>query len=298
MEKPNRPIKKNPPKILYHYTSIDGLKGILDSRCLWASQIHFLNDTQEFNYSIDILKKLVSEFKEGLPPKKALSTVPLKPEECLRSFYGLTEDIFKIEAISKLPVCVFSFSENGNLLSQWRGYCPPGGGYSIGFRSELLIPWLKTKKLLIEPCIYIENEQEIILRNEFTKKRDTLIKRVTSEPEKSVEIIQEVWFDFFMEFSRIASVFKHPAFHEECEWRIISEPLENKQMSFDVRKSMFLPYLEINFNDIQPFPIDLIIIGPGPEQHLARFSLLQFLLEKNLREISIKESSTPYRELM
>lgn len=299
MEEPDRTVseQKQPPH-LYHYTSIEGLKGILESRCLRASQIHFLNDTQEFRYSIEILKKLISEFKNDLPQQRAIRRSPIKPEELLSDFFGLTKDMFGIDVISRLPICVFSFSQKADLLSQWRGYCPPSGGYSIGFRSELLTPWLKTKKLFIEPCVYDEREQEIIIRNDIIKRKETLLKRLTSEPEKSDEILKRVWFDFFMEFSRLASVFKHPAFHEECEWRIISDLIPSNRLAFMVRNSIFLPYFEINFGEINPFPIDEIIIGPAPEQSLARLSLIQFLINMGLQGISIKESSTPYRKLM
>src|SRR4030042_493883 len=94
MKEPKRTNEKKPPERLYHYTSIDGLKGILDSRCLLASQIHFLNDTQEFKYSFDILKKLISEFKGRLPKERAVAVPPLRPEEWLSIFYDVTEKMY------------------------------------------------------------------------------------------------------------------------------------------------------------------------------------------------------------
>jgi hypothetical protein len=36
------------PKLLYHYTTLDGLLGILDKKELWATGISYLNDTSEF----------------------------------------------------------------------------------------------------------------------------------------------------------------------------------------------------------------------------------------------------------
>jgi len=288
-----------PPERLYHYTSIEGVEGILSKRSLWASQIHFLNDTQEFRYSFDILRKLIPEFRDRFQKKRPLPVPPLNPEECLDAFYGAIEKIyFEFDVLARIPVCVFSFSPCGDLLSQWRGYCPANGGYSIGFRSELLIPWLKSNKLLLEPCIYDKTKQEAIIREEIVEKGNDLIKKQSDEPDNLENIMREVSINFVMEFSQIASKLKHPAFNEECEWRIISEPIENKRMSFGVRKSIFLPYLELNFTDIEPFPIDEIIVGPSLEQRLARSSLQQFLLKKDLKKVAIKESSTPYRELM
>jgi hypothetical protein len=59
---------------------------------------------------------------------------------------------------------------------------------------------------------------------------------------------------------------------------------------------MLIPYFSISLKDVDPFPIDEIIIGPAPEQRLAESSLRQFALQNKLN-ISIKTSTTPYREL-
>ena len=45
MESPQ--IEEKADTIL-HYTTLEGLKGILESGSLWASDIRFLNDIQEF----------------------------------------------------------------------------------------------------------------------------------------------------------------------------------------------------------------------------------------------------------
>ena len=48
---------KNPPpqKILYHYTSQEGLIGILTHRCIWASKIHYMNDSKELQRSFELV---------------------------------------------------------------------------------------------------------------------------------------------------------------------------------------------------------------------------------------------------
>jgi hypothetical protein len=47
---------ETPPEILYHYTSQAGLIGILDTRTIWASKIHYLNDSREFALALDIAR--------------------------------------------------------------------------------------------------------------------------------------------------------------------------------------------------------------------------------------------------
>ena len=43
-----------PPEILYHYTSQDGLIGMLNTKTIWASKIHYLNDSKEFALALDL----------------------------------------------------------------------------------------------------------------------------------------------------------------------------------------------------------------------------------------------------
>jgi hypothetical protein len=44
-------------KILYHNTSIKGHLGIVETKSIWASNILYLNDASEINYSIGLLKE-------------------------------------------------------------------------------------------------------------------------------------------------------------------------------------------------------------------------------------------------
>jgi hypothetical protein len=105
---PLGPASPSYKKLLFHYTTIAGLMGIIESKSLWASQIQYLNDSLEFNPAIDIARKNIenpswigkSEDYEFLLPKMA-------------NDLGFAED---------LKICVCSFSEEGDLLSQWRAY--------------------------------------------------------------------------------------------------------------------------------------------------------------------------------
>ena len=101
-----------PGKTLFHYSSIAGLKGITDDKGLFASDIHYFNDAAELRHFMDLLHADIARRLE-------YST---QHQNVLRQFRDWTSD--------RLPdgnmVFVTSFTENGNLLSQWRGYCPMG----------------------------------------------------------------------------------------------------------------------------------------------------------------------------
>ena len=129
---------KEPPEYLYHYTSISGLYGIVNSRSLWMTDISYLSDKQEFIYSWILLVEAISESES------------IREDPLLKPYFGRLASLPSIDA----NVFVFSLSEEADLLSKWRGYCRDGAGYSVGFKSDLLIPFLDKQELLLAPCIY------------------------------------------------------------------------------------------------------------------------------------------------
>jgi len=50
-----------PPAKLYHYTSTEGLLGILRNRQLWASNVLYLNDATELVDSVRIIRSLLED---------------------------------------------------------------------------------------------------------------------------------------------------------------------------------------------------------------------------------------------
>ena len=203
-------------------------------------------------------------------------------------------------SISRSAVCVFSLTEREDLLSQWRGYCPPSGGYSIGFGVEFLEKIAHRYELSIAPCIYDPDEQTAILWKTVYKLWESIATVVFPGGYPGERVLLgdayiELYDQFYVEFSRVASTLKHPQFNEECEWRIISPPLNSEVMEFRDVNSMLVPYFPIPLTPMEIFPIDEIIIGPMLEQELAESSLTQFLLRNNLSYVKIKKSATPYR---
>lgn len=49
--------KLNNEKILYHYTSVEGIFGILNNNKIWATNMFFLNDISEFKYTFDLFEQ-------------------------------------------------------------------------------------------------------------------------------------------------------------------------------------------------------------------------------------------------
>jgi hypothetical protein len=53
-------LKRSIPEYLYHYTSIDGLHGIVTNRSIWASMVHYLNDAAELKTAISIFEEILT----------------------------------------------------------------------------------------------------------------------------------------------------------------------------------------------------------------------------------------------
>ncbi|MEE8439668.1 MAG: hypothetical protein V3S07_08765, partial [Micropepsaceae bacterium] len=61
---------------LFHYTSSEGLYGILESGCIWASHFQFLNDSKEFfSAKTSLAKFLGYEIKRWLAAEKVKNAV-------------------------------------------------------------------------------------------------------------------------------------------------------------------------------------------------------------------------------
>src|ERR1022692_1876297 len=51
-----------PDTILYHYTSAEGLKGIIEKNELWATSAYYLNDSAEMFYGYNVLREVLNQW--------------------------------------------------------------------------------------------------------------------------------------------------------------------------------------------------------------------------------------------
>lgn len=108
---------------VFHFSNAGSLLSIVTKRQLWATDIEYLNDKFE-----------------GQLPSKVLGWMADKPESFLRGVNTCSKHLeaLKLSLNSGLVACSASFSEHYRSLPQYRMYCPPAGGYAIGFRKDYL----------------------------------------------------------------------------------------------------------------------------------------------------------------
>jgi hypothetical protein len=302
---------ETPPSILYHYTSQEGLLGIIKNGEVWATDISYLNDTKEYKYTIDLISEVIKErhksylLDKGLssPPPFATSTnmlsnlnkVPLYSEDWIE--YNMLDDFQRVlHSVGEQHIFLFSLSEKGNLLSQWRGYCPHGG-YSIGFNTSAFGKLLKKNKLSFVKCIYERNDQEEIVNNII----DNYIGNIRSKSSKLVDLIDlrlDLLFEYVGRLLAIAPKLKSESFKEEEEWRIVTRPLRaTKSTQFREGKSTIIPYMRINIDDNGNMPIQEVITSPISHKQLSINAVKFLLSSKEINNCSVKGSEIPYQSL-
>jgi hypothetical protein len=264
----------SPPEKLYHYTTNDGLLGIIGNKEIWATKIKYLNDRKELLEAIDNVSM-------------CLMSLEIK--------YKLTKDFIEkvmriIKSFQDQNICIVSFSEYGDLLSQWRAYGGNDAGYSIGFNSTALLEIAKENKMYLCKCVYDPNEQNEIIKK-YLEKNIEKLKENDSD---------EFWGGKLAEFYRIATLIKNQSFSEENEWRMLSSAKSCMSANFNFRKGQFtiIPYYSVKFkNEYLSNLIPEIVCGPNPDFNLAKNALELFAMKNKFKKIRIIPSKIPLRKI-
>lgn len=277
----------SPKIILYHYTNAHGLSGIIESKKIWASSYRYMNDSQEFEYGFELIDEIY--------PKA--DTYPLPSNISDQSF----AEHLRRKKWDYESDCLFvaSFSEDKNLLSQWRAYAGPHSGYAIGFRKNEL----ETNVANLVECEYNKERQKLALKDlidrELPALRSSFEKSLNEQGKREHPDLTE-YFDkvdvTVLKIAQVATSFKHSSFSEEKEWRLVIGPanITPNQILFRASGTGIIPYIEIEFTD-NALPIDCIIVGPGPHQKRNEVSLRQMLSLKGFDNVDVLISDIPYR---
>jgi hypothetical protein len=109
-----------PPEILYHYTTAQAFREILNSHTIWASDIRYMNDASEVAHASNILKSVIKD-------KDAMTSVHSDDE---RKFLEVIANTFDFtEMVRVFALC---FSELGDSIPQWIAYAGRRGGLAMG----------------------------------------------------------------------------------------------------------------------------------------------------------------------
>lgn len=266
----------NDEKFLFHYTGIGTAEKITSSKELWATNIYYLNDGSEFKHGAQVMREyLVAAAGRG---RKA----------------GAFREAAEWAALDAPNVAVFvvSFSESSDLLSQWRSYCPPNRGISLGFEFDKLQQSAGVQKFELLRCSYRLREHRSMMK----KVADTAIKHFADAGTDAERA--DVVRDFSERFARATASCKDPSFQEEREWRLVA--IRDTAYS-DVRYregiSTLTPYLtfKLPVDDKNRLRLRRVILGPTPHPKLAGRAVTNMMKHRNVLWGTVDDSKTPFR---
>jgi hypothetical protein len=279
-----------PPETLYHYTSQAGLLGIINTKAIWVTHSEYLNDRSEFIHAVEIIR--------------------LELEDRIRAAGGRNKAVWQamldgIEGHGVMNICVCSFSEDRDSLSQWRAYGGPTSGFAIGVPGGLVRRATSLNGHYLARCIYDPDEQRALLRRildvvfQENIERQARVASGNTLPED-----EDAPLGGFLaaKLNRFAPVMKHRKFSDEREWRVITRPLMNRRLSFREGKSTIIPYqpMSLDFQrDNASFALNELVVGPTPDPDRAARAVGGLLVSNGLiRQApgrTVNNSEVPYR---
>ncbi len=252
----------NPNKLLYHYTTENGILGIMkkDKIVLELSHANSLNDYTEGLEILELLKKVSFKLLE----EKNIT------EEQKNAIFKLAED----DKLSKLVVSgmdvhgtnctdykevddyIISFSEKNDYLPLWNYYSSKGQiGYCICFNSTQLnseICYENEVEFRCEKIVYDDFDKEMIIKDILLRYKDK----------------EKIEDDISADIYRLKFTFKNKAFKYEKEHRlIISVPKKPNNPTYDIKfktkNGIIIPYISVEILEKdKPVLINGITIGP------------------------------------
>jgi hypothetical protein len=266
--------------VLGHYTTLLGLQGIIVRQKLWATNIKFLNDQGEFQHTQELVQDLMTgRVSRGSAADRVIFAV------------GMFQNLRRFDQFHSDLVFTTSFSEEIDLLSQWRGYCPSNNGYCIVMDAQAIVDTLRANKINAQllPCLY-----------DASKKRRQLTTLINTCEHRYHDVGDKAFDALVGALKARASYFKDESFAEEREHRIIvtSPPRDKIKVEFRPGRYSLVPYIEL---DAPRSLIKQIIIGPNENQVLAERALQAFIESVtgvaswlNI-DVKIVRSKIPYR---
>lgn len=273
------------PPVLYHYTTPDGLRGILGSRRLWATHVRYLNDSSEFQYTLVFAQVQLARYA-GTCADYRLKKLN---DEWVRAIRIAGRDHYY----------ALSFSAERDLLSQWRAY--GRAGYALGFDEGHLFAVAAAfdGRAAFVPCIYDLAQQHSVWNHATEYLRQSFLERCEAEGEATQDVVDEFAAHFYSFVTVLSTSFKHPAFSQESEWRLVFEGPDPAGRDPDLRRRAgvggTVPYLEIPIGTDDPqLPLFRVDIAPDAPPVAEEF-LASVLEGASISVRYIERSSIPLR---
>jgi hypothetical protein len=283
----------DPETVLWHYTTGNGLLGIIKSNTLYSTQVSCLNDSTEVRYASKVFRDALAGSRESYAPN---SPQRVFIDTALTFF---AEDS-NIPNHVRLPYFVTCFTEARDDLSQWRAYGGGENGYALAFKAKNL---LGISSSLLARVVYYSSEMhsslaEVVAEQTVKFFTDGLEKFGAQDVNEWMTSYLEVWDQVI---TQIAPLIKDPGFDSEREFRLVkSYQIEDlKDLQFVQKAAMLSRHLPLqpapNATDPYKLPIHEILVGPCRYPHVSRISIGTLLQQSGYAKVPVNISRSPFQ---
>lgn len=264
-------ISETFPLIIYHYTNMNGILGMIATGKIWATHVSRLNDSSEYHHGIKVVIDCV---RNAMP----VSSKPLV-DKILSEF-------------KRVETYVASYSTKHDLLSQWRSYSGGKVGYCLGLATDG-IATVDDSTPLLEPVIYKDSLAQQVISRMLTRVDEYLHNNQFGEVEVGflLGIVGSTLVN-------LACTIKHHKFEEENEYRQFYQPgATSLQLEKKFRNGRFglTPYVEVPFIEEGRLPLKSITIGPCQDAELEMYAVKKLLEKNSYANVEFLVSEVPLR---
>ena len=264
---------------IFHYTSPEGLIGIIENKNLWFTNIYFLNDNNEIFYTYKLILKLLSEPNLDIDEQ-------LKEMIIGRCNYMLGNNYFPSESEVWLRpnYYIASFSTNDDNLALWNYYTKSETtGYNICFNSDVFMP-----SSFIQGVVCYDTKEQI-----------EMLKNSIYAANEEYKTNKQTWENLWNNFIIYSLFFKDKKYSLESEYRVIYSVTNNEgeceKCSFRNKNGLIIPYIEVAFEELQKIipsvkPIKSIKISPLNNGEITRYGVSRLITAKGFEYIDVSSS--------
>jgi hypothetical protein len=277
--------------VIYHHTDINGLIGIISTKKLWATDIHFLNDFKEFQHGLVSLDEICIHY------------LSQEYKDYDANFVNIYKKLL-VHIQESIPInlnrrnhYLTSFTKSNDNLRQWMAYGSPNMSYAIGFKEDLLrVPKLGVDKMASENFAYKLIEVDYNLNSLKKLLEISNILKMTQSENKEAKDISKIAIDLINNLLFSICSQKNISFQDENEMRMVLQDRKmdklNNDVKFRAQGGVITPYIEVPIKD---YYIQEIIIGPNLFPELSKKGL-ELLLRKYDIECEIKYTKCSLRQ--
>lgn len=275
---------------LYYYTSTDTMRYMLTGGDIYATNIRYMNDSQEY---INGLEELYH-----LSQNENLVREWIKQEQLDESLWDKIQNVFTLQNLKEnkheMEYYSISFCKKNDLLSQWAIYAKESGvSIKMNFEQsdyKFLTASVDDEKkaewnLLPREVYYFTYDamRNQGMEEQYKEVANSILDHLygTKSPKDTEELKNEAW--------RYTSAFvKRYDFYQEAECRLVFEPNASAylpKIEYRQDKKVLKPYLDIECEN--GWPIWEIMVGPGFNQQVV-FDSVEHVLNHAKVKIGLK----------